>query len=212
MTLTASTSRLQYDGDDLTTAFPITFIIWDEDDPEVIHTDSSGTETTWVRGTQYTISLSSPPATATLNVATTPTDYTPASGETLTIRSALANTQPTDLPAGGAFPSTSVEQQLDQIVRQVQQLSEEVGRSVKFVKSSSSTGIDMPEPVAGKIPRWNSAEDAWENTDALGSGTLTLPVGLADGGTAGTSAATAVANLGINRSAQRISLWRLGQF
>ncbi|KKN32015.1 hypothetical protein LCGC14_0818170 [marine sediment metagenome] len=215
MTLTAATNRVQYSGDGATTSFPITYIIWDEDDPEVILTDSSGVETVWTRGTQYTITLTSPPATATLIVVTTPTDYTPQGGATpelLTIRSDLPNTQPTALPAGGALPSASVEQMVDQAVRQIQQSAEEISRCVKFVKSSSSSDIDMPEPVAGKIVRWNSAADALENTDALGSGTLTLPVGLADGGTGGTTAALALTNLGVKLAAQRIHLWSLGQF
>ncbi len=53
----------------------------------------------------------------TLTVATSPTDHTPASGETLTITSNLDDTQDILLPEGGAFPSSSVEQQLDKIVR-----------------------------------------------------------------------------------------------
>ncbi len=213
MTLTAPTNRIQYSGDGATTLFPITYIIWDEDDPEVILTDSSGVETVWTRGTQYTITLSSPPATATLVIVTTPTDYTPQGGATpelLTIRSDLPNTQTTVLPAGGPLPSAAVEQMVDQAVRQVQQLSEEIGRCVKFLKSSSSSDIDMPDPVAGKILRWNSAADALENVDAATS--LTTPLGLADGGTGGTTAATALSNLGVKLAAQRIHLWSLGQF
>lgn len=210
MTLTAATNRVQYSGDDSTVSFPVTFIIWDEDDPEVIHTDSSGTETTWTRGTQYTITLSSPPATATLVVVTTPTDYTPATGETLTIRSNIDNTQSTALPAGGALPSSSVEQMVDQAVRQIQQLGEEIGRTIKFAKSSTQSDVPTADPEAGKILRWNSAADALENVDAGTS--LTTPVSVADGGHGGTTVATGVANLGINRSAQRISLWKLGQF
>ncbi len=212
MTLTASTNRVQYDGDGSTVAFPITFIIWDEDDPEVILTDSNGVETVWTRGTQYTISLTSPPATATLNVVTTPTDYTPANNETLTIRSSLANTQTTSLPAGGALPSASVEQMVDQAIRQIQQAQEEIGRAIKFVKSSAQSDVTIPAPVAGEIIRWNSAADALENATFQDTGTLTVPVGLADGGTGGVTAAAALTNFGVKLAAQRVSLWRLGQF
>ena len=212
MTLTAATNRVQYSGDDSTASFAISFIIWTVDDPEVILTDSSGVETVWTRGTQYTITLTSPPATATLVVVTTPIDYTPATGETLTIRSALANTQPTSLPAGGALPSSSVEQQFDQNVRQIQQSAEEIDRAIKLVKSSAKTDITIADPVANKILRFNAAADAIEGVDAITVGTLTLPVGLADGGTGGATTAAALTNLGVKLAAQRVALWRLGQF
>ena len=210
MTLTAATNRVQYDGDDSTASFPITFIIWTVDDPEVILTDSSGVETTWIRGTQYTITLTSPPATATLVVITSPIDYTPATGETLTIKSDLPNTQPTSLPLGGALPSGSVEQMVDQSVRQIQQSAEDIDRAPKLAKSSAITDLTIDDPVAGKILRWNSAADGIEGVDAATS--LTTPVSLADGGTGGTTAAAALTNLGINLAAQQISLWKLGQF
>ena len=209
MTLSASTNKLQYSGDDTTASFSISFVIWDEDDVEVILT-SGGVDTTWTRGTQYTISLTNPPATATLSVVTTPTDYTPATGDTLTIRSNLANTQPTSLPAGGALPSSTVEKMVDQVARQVQQLAEEVDRALKFQKSSTMVDITVSEPSAGKILRWNSGETGLENVDAGTS--ATTPLGLADGGTGATTAAGARTNLGINLAAQQISLWRLGQF
>lgn len=211
MTLTAATNRNQFSGDGSTTSFPISFIIWDVDDPEVILTvDSTGVETIWTRGTQYTITLTSPPAKATLVVVTSPTDYTPASGETLTILSNLANTQPTSLPLGGALPSGAVEQQFDQNVRQIQQSAEEIDRSIKFAKSSTKTDVTIADPVANKILRWNAAATAIENVDAATS--LTTPLGIADGGTGSTTAAAALTAFGIKLAAQRVSLWRLGQF
>ena len=121
MTLTSSTTRAQYSGDGATVSFAISFVTWTTDDTEVILTDSSGVETVWTRGTQYNISLTSPPATSTLTVVTVPTDYTPASGETLTITSKIPNTQETALPLGGSLPSGSVEGMVDKSVRQIQQ-------------------------------------------------------------------------------------------
>ena len=153
MTLAAGT-RVQYNGDGATVSFAISYDTWDVDDTEVILTDSSGVETVWVRGTQYTISLTSPPATSTLTVITTPTDYTPASGETLTILSNLPNTQDTALPLGGSLPSGSVEQMVDQAVRQIQQSEESLNRSLKFPKSdAASLSSDIPSSSnrAGKL-------------------------------------------------------------
>ena len=180
MTLTSSTVRVQYSGDGATASFAITYVIWDADDPEVILTNSSGVETTWVRGTQYTISLVSPPNTATLTVITSPTDYTPASGETLTILSNLPNTQPTDLPIGGALPSSSIEQMVDQAVRQIQQSEESLGRSLKFPKGDvSSLSSDMPSSAnrANKYLTFDSSGEPTATDAASASGTSVTATG-----------------------------------
>lgn len=214
MTLSVITVRVQYNGDGTTTTFPVPFVFWEDDDLQVILTDSAGVEEIWVRGTQYTVTGGSSD-TGTIVVKTTPTDYTPAVGETLTILSNLPDTQTLSLPAGGKFPSASVEQELDQIVRMIQQQRETLDRTVTLTLSSAKTGITVPDPEAGKLIRWNSAASAFENVDASVS-TLTLPLSLADGGTGGTTALAALLNLGIARArllaAQRVSLWKLGAF
>lgn len=145
MTLTSTTLKNQYAGDGSTVSFSVTFVFWDSSDLRVVLTnDSTGTETEWTEGTQYEVS-GGDGGEGTLTVNTSPTDYTPASGETLTIISNRDDTQPTSLPLGGEFPSTSVEQALDQAVRLVQQLVEEVGRCLKLpVSTASSVSTDLP--------------------------------------------------------------------
>ena len=150
MTLSSSTNIVQYSGTGAQTSFSVTFIFWDLDDLRVIHRAADGTETVWVRGTQYTLT-GGDGATGTLTVVTSPTDYTPASGTTLTIKSNIGSTQPTDLPAGGAFPSSSVEEQMDKIVRMIQQRSAELDRSLKFAETDSTS-------LSATIP--NSADRA----------------------------------------------------
>lgn len=197
MTLSSETVKVQYSGNGSTTAFAVSFIFWDADDLRVISTvTATGVETVWTRGTQYTISGGSG-ATGTLTVSTSPTDYTPATGTTLTIKSALADTQPTDLPLGGAFPSGSVEQQLDQIVRQVQQKEERLDRAILLTESSAITGVTVPDPSAAKFLRWNAAATALENASISSSGVLGDPVAIANGGTNSTTAAAARTALGL---------------
>ena len=169
MTLTATTVRVQYSGDGSTTAFAVTFVFWDDDDFQAILTDSAGADTTWVRGTDYTVAGGSG-ATGTLTATTAP-----ASGETLTIISNLTDTQDTDLIEGGQFPAASVEQQLDQIVRQIQQTAEELGRAIKLAVTSTFSGLTVPDPSADKVLGWNAGatdlENKTPNTDTL----ITLP-------------------------------------
>ena len=149
---------VQYNGDGATVAFAVTFNFWDADDLRVILTEtSSGTEAVWTRGTQYTVSGGSG-TTGTVTVSTSPTDYTPASGYTLTIKSNITDTQDTSLPAGGSIPSASLEQQMDKIVRMVQQKDEELARAPKFAESSSQTDMTVPEPgTDGQVVGWSSS-------------------------------------------------------
>ncbi len=198
MTLSTATNRVQYNGDGTTVAFAISFKFWDDDDPQATLADSSGVETVWTRGTQYTVSGGNG-ATGTLTVVTAPTDYTPAVGETLTIKSNLANTQPTSLPAGGALPSSTLEQQLDQTIRQIQQLSETIGRAITLKISSTETDVTVDDLSgnASKFAQVNTAEDGFTFATVTSSGTITDPVPVLNGGTGATTAAAARTNLGL---------------
>ena len=197
MTLTSQVVKATHSGDSVQPQFTVTFIFFDPDDFMVVLTDTSGVETTLVRGTNYSVSGGSG-ATGTITFITT----VPAIGETLTILSSIPTTQPLDLPAGGALPSTGLEQQLDKIVRMIQETAEEFDRALKFSTASSTTGIVVPEPVANNVLRWNAAADALENATAA-SGALTLPLGVSDGGTGAITVALARVALSLPTSAQQ---------
>jgi len=157
MTLTSTTNRVQYDGDDSTVEFPVTFVYWANADVAVVHTAADGTETTWVLGTQYTLSGGNG-ETGTLTVDTSPTDYTPATGETLTIYSNLLDKQETALPSGGPLPSAAVEQQIDKIVRLIQQKATSLAGALRIPISESSIG-DLPtvDSRKGKVFQFNAS-------------------------------------------------------
>ena len=148
MTLTATTNKVAYAGNGSTTSFAITFIYWDDTDVRVILSNTTtGAETVWTDGTQYTLTGGSG-ATGTLTIDTSPTDYTPATGETLTIKSNLPDTQSTSLPLGGSLPSTSIEERFDKNVRLSQQLAEELTRAIQFSESSPATSTYITETAA----------------------------------------------------------------
>lgn len=155
MTLSTTTTKVTYNGDGSTTAFAVSFIFWNNSDLRVIHRDALGVETVWVEATQYTLTGGSG-ATGTLTVKTSPTDYTPASGETLTIKDYQSEVQGDSLPLSGAFPSTVVEQRLDKITRLIQIHSEEIARSILLPETASLSGLQLPEPGAGELVRYNA--------------------------------------------------------
>ena len=177
MTLTATTNKVAYAGNGSTTSFAVTFIYWEDTTVKVIlSNDVTGVETVWTDGTQYTLS-GGDGAVGTLTIDTSPTDYTPASGETLTVKSNEPDTQTASLPLGGSFPSTTVEKRLDKNVRLTQQLQEELDRAVLFPESSTSTGKSIEDPVALNLIRWDSAASSIEGVSlsdlSLGLGTAT---------------------------------------
>lgn len=192
MTLTDTNIKLSYNGDGSTTAFPVTFVFWNANDLRVILRESDGTETVWTRGTHYTVTGGGG-STGTVNVSTSPTDYTPASGQKLIIKSNLPYQQDTSLPLGGAFPSTSVEQQFDKIVRQVQQKSEELDRTLKFSETSPDSGVTFPDITGNgdKFFRINSDGTAIDTSDIVSLGDVSLsdstPQESAPSGSAGTA-------------------------
>ena len=159
MTLSSITTKVQYTGDDSTTAFSTTFIFWVDSDVRVILTvDSTGVETVLVDGTHYNLTGGS----GSTGTVTTTGGNTVATGETLTIKSNHPDTQLTDLVLGGVFSSDDVEEQLDKVVRLVQQLTEEIGRSFLIAETSTVTGA-FPNPVSDNVIGWNTAATALEN-------------------------------------------------
>jgi len=173
MTLTTELNRVEYSPSGADTTFAVTFVFWDLDDPLLTLRAADGSETAWTRGTQYTMT-GGDGAVGTATVVVGVTDYTPASGTTMVITSALADTQDTDLPVGGEFPSTSVEQQMDKIVRMIQQHDEANDRAIHFpVTDLASLSSELPssadrvssylafnasgEPIASTGPTGSSA-------------------------------------------------------
>lgn len=144
MPVTANASRDQYNGDGSTTDFTVTFYFLDNTHVGVIHTDSSGTDTDWVLDTHYTLSGAGTESGGTLTVKTSPTDYTPATGERLTIYRNVPLTQVTEYPAGGAFPSSVTTDTFDKVVMITQQLSEAIDRAVTVPVSDTNTSIELP--------------------------------------------------------------------
>lgn len=160
MTVANTSARIQYNGNGVTTQFSVPFeFLNSASNIEVIFTDTDGSDTTWVEGTQYdTIDTNGDSVIDTVEVNTSPTDYTPASGTKITIKLNMAFTQPTDFASGGAISSSSIETALDKSRSLDKQLQEQLNRSALLKESTTTSGpLTMPEPAALKVLRFNSA-------------------------------------------------------
>lgn len=164
MTIATTTAKSRYAGDGGTTSFPTGFKFLDNDHVRVILLQSDGSESLWTEGSEYSLSGAGAPGGGTVTVSTSPSDFTPQSGEILVVKLAIPAEQQTALPLGGAFPSTAVEGMADLAALRDQQIEEALSRAPKFRETTALADVEFPEPEAGKVARWNATGDALENS------------------------------------------------
>jgi hypothetical protein len=162
VTVTNSTSRVRYIAAGGQTTFAYPFRIFDDEDLEVyvnglLQAGGYTVTNVGVEGGGNVVFTSGRSA-----------------NDVVVIRRYLDYHQITDYPEGGnKFPAKAHEDALDRCVMIDQQLSEEIGRAVKFPMVTVYRDIDFPTPAAGQTIRWNLAGNGLENvplnTDALGT-------------------------------------------
>ena len=142
MTVSSTTRKAgPFTGNGSQTVFPFTFKVFTKYDLEVVRADTAGTETPLVVDSDYTVFLNadqdnSPGGTITLSAAL-------ASGYLLVVVGDLEFSQDTDLPTGGAFNATNVENALDRLTMLCQQLRELTTRAVSVGPTSSVSGDQL---------------------------------------------------------------------
>ena len=139
MTIASTVSRASYSGDGTTVAFNTGFKFEDNSHVQVVLRSALGVETVKTLTTHYTLTGAGE-SSGTVTMITAPS-----AGETLLIIRDAPNTQLSSLPLGGAFPSTTVEQELDLAAMRDQQLEEKITRSLRF-PASDSTSLDAELP------------------------------------------------------------------
>lgn len=158
-----------YNGNGSVTAFAFSFKVFSTSDVQVVQTSTSGVETTLVLGTNYTVSLNSnqdsnPGGTVTTVVA-------PASGEKLTITSAIGNLQPVTLTNQGGFYPAVINDALDRATILIQQLAEKASRAAT-IPISSSASPNLPLPAAGQYIGWDGTASSLTNLAGPASQTV----------------------------------------
>lgn len=171
MTVAAlSTYPVQYNCNGVLDEFPFDFNVNSGSDVEVILTDSEGAETVLVETTDYSVSATNDDFSSGGTV-TTVGIYE--SGNTLTIRMAVAITQASAFTENMATLYETFESGLDKLTRICQQLDEAIGRSLSFKKSSSYKGEGLfPDPSDGLLLGWDGTELV--NMEFTETGNLTL--------------------------------------
>lgn len=150
MTVPATTRKAgPFNGNGSTTSFPFTFKVFTDEDIEVVVADADGVETVLVLDSDYSVVINgdqdvSPGGTVTYPISGSAL----ASGEKLSIVGALSYDQETDLPAGGNFNPTVLENALDKLSMQIQQLDEQSARALQVPVTSSLTSDELIAELA----------------------------------------------------------------
>ena len=224
MTLNSTDSKVAYAGDGATTVFAVPFKFLANGDIEaLLRDDATGDEAGWTENTQFSLTGAGNDSGGSLTVTTSPSDYTPQTGETLVIRRRAAEVQGSAFPAGGAFPSATIETALDRLTMLVQQHSESLARTLSVPATDPTDSIDLVpssvarasrylafdadgKPISATVPEGGNVVSAFmssmlDDADAATArGTLGLDVvtsDLLDGG-AVTSAKLAPSALGVS--------------
>ena len=142
----SSTTRIAgpYIGNGTATVFAFTFKVFAAADLDVVRLNTSnGAEAVLVLNSDYSVTLngdqnSNPGGSITLLAGAL------ATGFKLTITSDIANLQPTDLTNQGGFYPEVITDSFDRSTIQIQQMSEDVGRSLKAPLSDGTPDMELP--------------------------------------------------------------------
>ena len=137
-----------FDGNGSTTDFPFEFKVFTTADIEVVFADADGVETVLDLDSDYSVSLNADQDATPGGTVTYPISGDElASGEKLSIAGALAYEQETDIPTGGNFNPTVLENALDKLSMQTQQLAEAVSRAAKVPITSAADADALTQAI-----------------------------------------------------------------
>ena len=169
MTIETEANKVTYAGDDSQTDFDFTFTITEpnvgaDNDLEVWKIDSAGAVSLLVEGTgttEYSVAVTTYPGGGTITFPASGSG-TLATGESLILVRHQDLFQETLLSNQGGYLPKVLENQLDELVRQIQQLKEEIDRCVKITlksKDVDSASAALPNLVADEFLIVNATAD-----------------------------------------------------
>jgi chemotaxis protein histidine kinase CheA len=147
MTISSTTVRNSYSGDGTTDTFTYNFKIFQDSDIQVIIRSANGTETIKTITTHYTVTDAGVAAGGTVVFTA---GNIPTNTETVVLRRNIPQTQAIDYIANDPFPAESHEEGLDRATMAIQQIQEEVTRSLKLSKTNTMTSTEFTVGAADR--------------------------------------------------------------
>ena len=137
MTVSSVNTKNSYNGDNTTTSFAYTFPIHSTAELQVIERSALGTETVKTLTTHYTITDNgSAGGQVVFGTA-------PATGVTIVLLRNTNLTQETDYISNDPFPAETHEGALDKLTLQIQEVQEEVDRSIKLSRTNTMSNTEF---------------------------------------------------------------------
>ena len=140
MTISSTTVKNSYSGNGTLNTFNYTFKIFADADLQVIIRDATATETVKTLTTHYTVTGAGNANGGTIVFTS---GNIPTATETVVIRRASPQTQAIDYIANDPFPAESHEEGLDRSMMAIQQLQEEVNRSIKLSRTNTMNSTEF---------------------------------------------------------------------
>ena len=157
-----------FNGNGSTTEFPFDFKVFTTADVEVVFADADGVETVLDLDSDYSVELNSDQDATPGGAVTYPISGSAlASGEKLSIAGALAYEQETDIPTGGNFNPTVLENALDKLSMQTQQLAEAISRAAKVPITSAADADALTQAILVAANNLSDLQTIVTNIDAI---------------------------------------------
>lgn len=161
MTVSASTSRADYNGNGITATFTVPFYFLDNAHIVVYKTVvATGVVTTLVLDSDYSVS-----GAGVVSGGSITCSAAPPSGIRISILRDVPLDQQTNYVEGDPFPAASHEQALDKLTMIVQQQAESNSRAITLAPSTSGVSTALPAAVANGLLQWNGSATALTNID-----------------------------------------------
>ncbi len=157
--------------------YPFTFKVFAKEDLEVTVADLDGNESELVLDSGYIVTLNvdqdaTPGGYVRYAIAGVDTAL-PAGYAIAITGDNLEFEQTADLPQGGNFDPTIVENALDNLEMQIQNLRDAVARSLQLgVTTPPDVNITLPAPIAGDLIGWDDTASALRNVDPVTLATI----------------------------------------
>ncbi|KWW37666.1 hypothetical protein [Cupriavidus metallidurans] len=168
-------------GDGVATVFPFSFKVFTKNDVKVTLTNASGAETVLALDSDYSVAVNADQTVSPGGAVTYPAAL--AVGYKLTLTGSLPNLQPTSIPNNGSFYPKAIEDAEDRAVILIQQLQEQVDRSVKIgVSDLPLTPLPGPQARANELMGFDATGNLtlYPITSSVGAGDR-LPYALVAG-------------------------------
>jgi len=159
MTISSTTVRNSYSGDGTTDTFNYTFKIFADTDLQVIIRSSTATETVKTLTTHYTVTGA---GNANGGTVVFTSGNIPSATETVVLRRAVPQTQAIDYIANDPFPAESHEEGLDRAMMTLQQVQEEVDRSIKISRTNTMTSTEFTVGASDRAGKFLSFDSNGE--------------------------------------------------